>query len=289
MIIESNTIRFTANAFRKELTNQFDSSEIEQLLQITFEHYFSLGKADIILDGDKELSPLNIQKLKEVIQALKLNKPLAQIIGLWVFFGLTFKVNKHTLIPRPETEELVQLIIEENKGGQQLSILDIGTGSGCIAISLSKDMPNAELTAFDVSEAALKMAAENAQINEVPVSFKKVDILAPHTTNAKFDIIVSNPPYITHKEKELMHSNVLAYEPHLALFVENEAPLLFYENIADFAINHLTNQGKLYFEINEHYGLEVKEMLLHKKFKNVIIVKDMNEKNRIVHCNIDRL
>jgi release factor glutamine methyltransferase len=286
MSIESHTIRFAANHFRAELKNQFDSSEIEQLIQITFYHYFSLNKADIILDGDRILSALNIQKVNEVIQELKSNKPLAQIIGEWEFFDFTFKVNEHTLIPRPETEELVRLILEENSSDQQLSILDIGTGSGCIAIALNKGFSNSEVTAFDVSEEALELAAENAKNNEASVVFKKVDILAPEEINSKFDIIVSNPPYITKKEKELMHANVLDYEPHLALFVENEEPLLFYISIADFASKHLLKGGKLYFEINEHYGLEVKEMLLLKNFKNVNIVKDINEKDRIVTCNI---
>jgi release factor glutamine methyltransferase len=289
MRIEKNTIRFTVNNFKEELMNQFDLSEIEQMLYLTFDHYFSLRKADIILDGDKELSALTIQKVKEVIQELKLNKPLAQIIGQWEFLGLTFTINEHTLIPRPETEELVQLIIEENKGDEPLSVLDIGTGSGCIAIALSKEISSAHVSAFDVSEEALKIAVKNAELNEASVAFKKVDILAPEESRAKFDIIVSNPPYITNQEKELMHRNVLDYEPHLALFVENDAPLLFYTSIADFALKHLSEKGKLYFEINEQYGTEVKGMLFEKNFKNVTIVKDMNEKDRIVHCNIDRL
>lgn len=285
MKVESNTIQSIANYFRAALKNQFDSSEIEQHLQITFHHYFGLNKAALILDGDNDFSELKRQKVIDVIEQLKSNKPLAQIIGEWEFYELTFKVNEHTLIPRPETEELVHLIIEENKAVKQLSILDIGTGSGCIAVALKKQMSNANVTAFDVSEEALKIAVENAKFNSVPITFEKVDILNPEGITQKFDVIVSNPPYITNKEKALMHLNVLDYEPHLALFVENEEPLLFYNHIANFASNHLSKEGKLYFEINEHYGQEVKEMLLLKSFKNINIVPDMNGKDRIVHCN----
>jgi release factor glutamine methyltransferase len=285
MKVESNTIQSIANYFRAALKNQFDSSEIEQHLQITFYHYFGLNKAALILDGDNDFSELKRQKVIDVIEQLKSNKPLAQIIGEWEFYELTFKVNEHTLIPRPETEELVHLIIEENKAVKQLSILDIGTGSGCIAVALKKQMSNANVTAFDVSEEALKIAVENAKFNSVPIAFEKVDILNPVGITQKFDVIVRNPPYITNKEKALMHANVLDYEPHLALFVENEEPLLFYNRIANFASNHLSKEGKLYFEINEHYGQEVKEMLLLKSFKNINIVPDMNGKDRIVHCN----
>jgi release factor glutamine methyltransferase len=287
MEIIDKTIEFAANYFREELKNTLSSSELEQTLQITLSHYFKLERVDLVLKKDDVLSDIDFQKINDVITAIKTNKPLAQIIGEWEFYGLSLKVNKHTLIPRPETEELVQLIIEENSN-DELSILDIGTGTGCIPLALKKEIPNAYLYAYDVSEEALKVAHENSIKNKLAVTFSKVDILADeaHGLKDKFDIIVSNPPYITNKEKALMHTNVLDYEPHLALFVDDTEPLLFYNAIANFAINHLNKNGKLYFEINEHYGNDVVQLLLNKSFKNVNIVKDINDRDRIVSCNI---
>jgi release factor glutamine methyltransferase len=280
------TVSSATNYFREELKNQFELSELYQILQITFTHYFSLEKADLILNKEDFFLESDFDKLKTIISELKTNKPLAQIIGEWEFFDLTFKVTESTLIPRPETEELVQLIIDENNNQKELSILDIGTGSGCIAISLKNNLPNTNVTAYDISDAALSVASENAISNNVSVGFKKVDILNADNQKINFDVIVSNPPYITVKEKKLMHENVLAFEPHLALFVDNETPLVFYISIANFAIEHLNKGGKLYFEINEYYGVEVKEMLQKKGFKKVNIVKDINDKDRIVSCTI---
>ena len=280
------TVSSATNYFREELKNQFELSELYQILQITFTHYFSLEKADLILNKEDFFLESDFDKLKTIISELKTNKPLAQIIGEWEFFDLTFKVTESTLIPRPETEELVQLIIEENNNQKELSILDIGTGSGCIAISLKYHIANSLVAAYDISDAALSVASENANNNNVTVNFKKVDILNTDNQKINFDVIVSNPPYITKKEKKLMHENVLAFEPHLALFVDNETPLIFYISIANFAIEHLNKGGKLYFEINEYYGVEVKEMLQKKGFKKVNIVKDINDKDRIVSCTI---
>ena len=284
----NETLRSAAIYFKEELLNQFDSSELEQTLQIVFAHYFSLEKADLILNKEDSFLQSDFDKLKDVIVDLKKAKPLALIIGEWEFFDLAFKVTESTLIPRPETEELVQLIIDNNNNNNQkeLSILDIGTGSGCIAISLKKNIPNTNVTAYDISGDALSVALENANNNKVTINFKEVDILNPVKQHVHFDIIVSNPPYITEKEKSLMHSNVLNFEPHLALFVENETPLVFYISIANFALEHLNIGGKLYFEINEYYGAEVKEMLQAKGFKNVNIVKDINDKDRMVNCTI---
>ncbi len=282
----SETVRSVANYFREELKQKFDSSEIEQMLQITFAHYFSLTKSDLILNGDDRFQEANYQKVKDVIGELKTNKPLAQIIGEWEFFDLPFKVTEQTLIPRPETEELVELIIKDNLNQDNISILDIGTGTGCIAISLKSQISDSMVSAFDISEEALIVASGNAVMNNTVVDFEKNNILKPVNRDNSYDVIVSNPPYITEKEKQLMHKNVLDYEPHLALFVRNEEPILFYIAIADFAINHLNKNGKLYFEINEHFGQEVKDMLIEKKFKNVNVVKDINDKDRIVYCNI---
>ncbi len=281
------TVETAVKSFREELQEHFSDSELEQTLQITFYHYFKLSRIDLTLKKDDLITETNFKQLKEVIVALKAKMPLAHIIGEWEFYGLSLMVNEHTLIPRPETEELVKLIVEENVK-EEPEILDIGTGSGCIPLALKQELPKASLNAYDVSEEALKVAQENSKNNNLDVVFKNVNILTIGTgdVNNKFDIIVSNPPYITNKEKSFMDSNVLDYEPHLALFVDDSEPLLFYNTIADFAINSLKENGKLYFEINEHYGSEVKQMLMNKSFKNINIVKDINDRDRIVSCNI---
>ena len=281
------TIGAATDYFREELKEILDESELEQTMHIIFSHYFKLDRIDLTLRKGDVLSPNDFQKIKDVITALKTNKPIAQIIGVWEFYGLLLKVNEHTLIPRPETEELVRLIIEENTS-EELSILDIGTGTGCIPLALKKEIPNAELFAYDISEEALEIASENSKNNNLEVTFSKVDILTYESQELKdkFDVIVSNPPYIPYKEKALMHANVLDFEPHIALFVEDTNPLLFYNAIANFAIDHLKENGKLYFEINEQYGSELVQLLRDKSFKNINIVKDINEKDRMVSCNI---
>lgn len=214
---------------------------------------------------------------------MKNENPIQQILGKADFYGLKFYVNEHVLIPRPETEELVDLIIKENKDFNP-AILDIGTGSGCIPISLRKNIPNAMVSSIDVSEKALEVAKKNAEWNQVEINFILDDILNPSKEIApnSFDIIVSNPPYIRISEKEEMSNNVLKYEPHLALFVYNDDPLLFYKKIADVALKGLKPQGKIYFEINENFGAECKQMLENKGFKNVVLVKDLSNKNRIL-------
>ena len=281
-----NTVQALVNHFKNELKSYLEYSELEQSLAIAFAHYLGFSRIDLVLNKDNLVDPKKVVQIEQVIQGLKTAKPLAHILGEWEFNGLIFKVNESTLIPRPETEELVQQIVEENKSSGKLSILDIGTGSGCIAIALKNELSNSSIVAFDVSKKAIVLAQENAKNNATEVRFENVDILKTERLEEKFDIIVSNPPYITNKEKALMHANVLDYEPHLALFVEDTEPLLFYNAIADFANIHLNEQGRLYFEINEYFGKEVKEMLTNKKFKNVNIVKDINEKDRIVYCNI---
>ncbi|MDB4533385.1 peptide chain release factor N(5)-glutamine methyltransferase [Vicingaceae bacterium] len=286
MKIFNETVLSATTYFRVELKNVFDSSELDQSLYIVFSHYFNLNRIDLTLNKANIFSESDFKKLKEVIVELKTKKPLAHIIGEWEFCDLSFKVNEHTLIPRPETEELIHLIVKENKSQNNLSILDVGTGSGCIAISLKSFLDNSSVTAYDVSEEALLKAEENAALNNVSIDFQKIDILNWEKQKSSFDVIVSNPPYITENEKEIMHQNVLGFEPHLALFVENETPLIFYIAIANFALEHLKQDGKLYFEINECFGAETKKMLETEGFKNVNIVKDINEKDRIVSCTI---
>jgi len=280
----NHTIQLACNYFREELQDEYEISELNQTLQIVFEHYFKLSRTDLVFKQDDLFSEENFQKVVDVVKVLKTKKPLAQIIGEWEFYGLIFKVNKHTLIPRPETEELVQLIVNDNKETKDLNVLDIGTGTGCIAIALKNELKLANVSAFDVSEEALKIASENAKKNELEIEFNHINILDWKNQDLPniYDIIVSNPPYITEKEKELMHKNVLDYEPGLALFVDNSEPLLFYDAIAEFSLKQLSSIGTLYFEINENYGDATKQLLIDKGFKNVNIIKDMNGKDRIV-------
>lgn len=288
MNMTNQTLKSASNFFKKELEIIYDESELNQILQISFFHFFGWNRADLVLNQNVLISKKDAKKIVDLIEELKTNKPLAQIMGEWEFYGLVFKVNEQTLIPRPETEELVQLIVEENKNVKNCKVLDIGTGTGCIAISLKSEMKDASVSAFDISTEVLKIAAENAKLNKLKVSFKEVNILDWERQKLveKYDVIVSNPPYIPEKEKELMHQNVLDFEPELALFVNNKEPLIFYEKIADFAIENLIPNGKLYFEINENYGQQTKQMLVDKMFKNVAIVNDINGKDRIIKANL---
>ncbi len=218
--------------------------------------------------------------LEEVIERLLENEPYQYIIGRSFFYNHEFIVNKHVLIPRPETEELVHKVYTDFKGLSP-KILDIGTGSGCIAVSLAKLLPAAEVYALDVSPHALEIADKNAKELNATVQYFEADIRTHHP-EMKFDVMVSNPPYIPLKEKELMADNVLNYEPGLALFVEDENPLEFYEVIAAYAISNLTNNGRLYVEINEHYGQEVKNLFNEIGFQNVKLHQDMQGKDRMV-------
>lgn len=269
---------------KDELSEVFSSMELDATISILIEHFLGMAKTEVILNPDKVVTDEDYQLIVKAISFLKTNVPLAYVLGEWEFFGLHLKVNKNTLIPRPETEELVYLIIEENLKKDPIHILDIGTGSGCIALALKANIPQSTVCAWDISEKALEKVKENAVMNDLSIEIKQVDILKEPSFDRKLDIVVSNPPYITEKEKELMSSNVLDFEPHLALFVENDTPLIFYEAIANFAKNNLKETGKLYFEINEHYGEEVRLMLEDKDFKEVTILKDINEKDRMVKC-----
>ena len=286
MKMPNNSLQSVKSYFKDELIDFFDASEIEQMMFIVFEHYFDISKIDLLLNTEKQLSESELLKVVYTVKDLKKKKPLAYIIREWEFYGLTFKVNEHTLIPRPETEELVDLVLKENQGS--LSVLDIGTGTGCIPVSLKNNNPNFKVLACDISNEALLIAENNAESNNTEITFFVYDILA--NKNSKLDddldIILSNPPYITNKEKVAMAENVLGYEPHLALFVEDKTPLIFYDAISDFAKNNLKVGGKLYFEINENYSNEISNLLTLKGFENVTIIKDINSKDRIVKASL---
>jgi release factor glutamine methyltransferase len=283
MKIKSNTIRALKSYFLEELNNIYEERECISMFEWLMEHYFSKNKSDLILELDKpQFSESDLLKVIFAVKDLKKQKPLAYILGEVFFYDRVLKVNENTLIPRPETEELVDWIIKENKEKEHLHVLDIGTGSGCIIIPLSKHLKGV-FYALDVSEKALEVAKQNSALNKTKIHFIKDSILNPEfNLNVKLDLIVSNPPYIPLKDKNLMEKNVLDYEPHLALFVENHSPLLFYDKIADFAKNHLNKSGKLYVEIHEALGKEVFNLLQEKGFKNIEVKKDMNGKDRMI-------
>ena len=261
---------FSESKFYEELQHLYNRGEIRILLKWIFE---------AVNKGPKETF------YRTVLDELKLGKPIQYILGDCEFYGLKFKVNPNVLIPRPETEELVDLIIHQNKNSE-ITILDIGTGSGCIAIALQKKLSLSSVTAMDISEDALALAQENAGLNQVEIAFFNDDALVLNSQkNPQYDIIVSNPPYIANTEKKEMSHQVLEHEPHLALFVDDANPLIFYEKISDFALTNLSPQGKLYFEINQSLGLETKKLLENKGF-SAEIIKDIIGNDRIIEAQL---
>ena len=277
--------------FHKELDVIFGVNEVTSFFNILILHYLKLNRIALVLEPDLTISKENEKPLFEALSRLKLEEPVQYIIGETEFFGLPFKVNKYTLIPRPETEELVSFVLQHIKTQElnfkKISILDIGTGTGCIAISLAKNLPNAQVYAIDVSDEALKVAKINAQLNQVDITFIKVDILNAASWNLEFknlalDLIVSNPPYVRNQEKIEIKNNVLHHEPHLALFVENSNPMQFYDVIANFAITNLKEKGGLFFEINQYLGNDTKDLLRDKGFSNLELKLDIFGNNRML-------
>ena len=284
MKMPKNNLEAVVSYFKNQLVDFYDEVEINAMLYIVLDFYFEIQKTAVALKEEKRFSESELLQIINVVKALKKKKPLAYILGEWEFYGLTFKVDESTLIPRPETEELVSLIVNENPLAK--NIIDIGSGSGCIALGVKSKLRETNVYAWDISEKALEKVKENALLNQLDINTEQVDILQSKEKqlDVKVDVIVSNPPYITVKEKDLMSSNVVDYEPHTALFVPNNNPMLFYEAITDFAILNLKANGKLYFEINEKYGTEVVYLLRVKGMKNILLHQDMNGKDRMVSC-----
>ncbi|TXE11965.1 peptide chain release factor N(5)-glutamine methyltransferase [Seonamhaeicola algicola] len=274
------------NTFQTTLSGIYSKEEIDTIFFMLNEAYYGITRLQLALNTNLELE--NTDAILKALQALKAEKPIQYILGETEFFGLNFKVNQHVLIPRPETEELVAWVLKWysklNSASQSLKILDVGTGSGCIAITLAKKIPKASVFALDVSGNALTVAKQNAVLNNVDVTCVEASILKPDTANKlpDFDVIISNPPYVRMQEKELMKPNVLNNEPHLALFVENNNPLLFYNAICKFASNKLKENGALFFEINEYLGEEMKQLLHNYNFKNIELKQDIFKKERMI-------
>jgi release factor glutamine methyltransferase len=276
--------------FIQELTAMYDAGEAESFFYLILEEKQQLKRIDLALQPDLVFSEGEIAAWNSILEELKLEIPIQYLLGKTSFYGLDFEVNENVLIPRPETEELVDWILsnaQKISKSSSLKILDIGTGSGCIAISLAKNLPNAQVFAIDVSDKALATAKKNAIRNGVNVRFIEQNILEVVTLSAvegleqEFDIIVSNPPYVRNLEKEEIKKNVLDNEPHLALFVEDHDALIFYKKIAELAQKNLTHSGQLYFEINQYLGKEMVDLLEGMNFKNVELRKDIYGNDRM--------
>ena len=241
------------------------------IFRLIIQERAQLSPTDIALQYSKSINPIILKQLEKDLNRLKAYEPIQYLMGKTTFFNLEFAVNKSVLIPRPETEELVEWIIHDSKvfHGKDIQILDIGTGSGCIAISLAKNIKGARLTALDISDKALETAKKNAHLHQVKIDFLSLDILDTNTLPRNYDIIVSNPPYVLENEKKQMHNNVLKYEPKKALFVEDNKPLVFYDRISKLAKRFLNTQGSLYFEINQYLYTETLEALQNNGFTEI--------------------
>ena len=273
------------NFFQNGLIGYYPKEEINAFFYRICEQHLNYKRIDVSLKSETLITPETFEYIETLISRLLTYEPIQYILGTTSFFGLEFKVDTNVLIPRPETEELVAWILKQADSSQPLKILDIGSGSGCIAVSLAKHFPNADVYALDVSPAALEMAQYNAQQNGVQLNGIQANVLEWENTELQFDIIVSNPPYVRESEKERMAPNVLEHEPHLALFVENNNPLVFYQAIVALSKQALKKQGLLYFEINEYLGEETKALFSSDDFENVQLKTDVFGKNRMMRAS----
>ena len=284
MFVSKNSLKSVSEYFRNKLKDEFSSQEIKSLFNICLENVLGLTKTDLILNPDRTVSESELLAVRSLIKGLLEGVPVQYILKETAFFGLNFLVNEHVLIPRPETEELVSIIVKENEGIQ--SVLDIGTGSGCIPISIKSKLPDTAIFGLDISKDAILVAEGNSKSLNLEVDFVQDDILkSKFNPGFEFDLIISNPPYVLESEKREMNENVLNYEPHLALFVEDRDPLLFYEAILLFSQKNLKKGGKVYFEIHEEMGNRIKKLFLDFGFSEIEIIKDFYGKNRFAKGN----
>ena len=292
--MSSNLVRDCRRHYASELEKIYDSDEANALIMILLEHYFGIDRVKMALEPELRLSESELLTLHFAVKELLKNKPIQYVIGETEFCGMRFFVEEGVLIPRPETEELVNKLAVSScqlavNPSPSFRIIDIGTGSGCIAISLAKLLKDSVVTAVDVSEKALEIAKKNADLNGVDVRFILDDILNPQNPELidnQYDIIVSNPPYVCESEKSEMRANVLDYEPSSALFVSDNDPLIFYRKILEFAQKTLKPNGQIWFEINEKFGDEMQNLCHEKGFKNVEIIKDFRGKERILKADL---
>lgn len=278
------TIKDIRSYFIRELGHLYDENEAGTLARIIIKTITGISGLHQLNDPLQEIDPARAPEIIRICLELKTGKPYQYVTGETIFYNCTIKVNPSVLIPRPETEELADLVIKENRGYKG-EIIDFGTGSGCIAIALAANLPEAEVSGLDISESALELARENARLNSVTVNFYHGDIFdLKYRQLKKPGIIVSNPPYVRHSEKKLMKSNVIDFEPHSALFVSDSDPLAFYRALLT-AAEELMPAGKIYFEINEAMGEQMNDLVTSYGYSDVAVINDLNGRNRIIKGN----
>lgn len=283
MQIPSNKIADIKKYFVNALADLYEAEEAEAIFFIVMEHLFNFTRNAYLLHKSSTISESELLKVYFILKDLKKGIPLQYVLGEAYFMGMKLKVSPDVLIPRPETEELVDWIIKNHRSENIDTIIDIGTGSGCIALGLKKFLPKTTVYALDVSKAALQIAQENAALNKLAIKCIEADVLSPHLQlNSKFSIIVSNPPYVTNAETASMHKNVLENEPHLALFVPYNDALIFYKKILNIAQNQLINKGWVYFEINQNRAAEMQQLFYEFNFHNIEIKKDISGNYRMI-------
>lgn len=279
MRVPSNSARDVRKYYASLLSRLYDGREALCIIELLLEKYFGISRIDIALNDNLRLNESELLQINSSVKELLTGKPIQYLLGETEFCGLKFVVDENVLIPRPETAEIVERIIENSVGGEK--ILDLGTGSGCIAVTLAKKIPEAAVTAIDISDGALSIARRNAEYSDAKVDFRRDDILNLHLgEDEQFDIIVSNPPYICESEKSQMHKNVKDFEPSEALFVHDCEPFIFYRAIFETAERHLKENGIIYLEINERFGAEMKSLASGYGFGEIMILKDFREKER---------
>lgn len=284
------TIASIEKVFIEDLSSLYGPEEAGSIAWLVIGHVCKVNRSQYLTNKQDDLNEEQLRSFYGILSELKQGVPVQYLLGETEFYGSVFKVSPAVLIPRPETEELVDWILKDAKANgtdySGMRVLDIGTGSGCISISLKKYLPDMEVSAVDISSEALELAKENALLNHTEVNFITADILNPFTEMGKFFIITSNPPYVTLAEKEQMHINVLNHEPHLALFVPKDDPLIFYKAIAAFAQHHLQEAGLLYLEINENLGEETVSLLRKRGFKNIELRRDLRDRYRMIKAQL---
>lgn len=266
---------------KQKLQGYYPDSEIVSMAKLLLTQVFGMPVVELYTGKDNSFSANEQKQLDDILIRLQKYEPVQYIIGVETFYGLTFEVDPNVLIPRPETEELIDWIIQENKNAG-LRVLDIGTGSGCIAISLAKNLKEAEVVAWDISQGALQVAARNCRRSGVNVKLEQKDILQLSSSDGQFDVIVSNPPYIAEQEKAEMEANVLDWEPGLALFVPDDKPLLFYRKISELGLGMLKPGGRLFFETNRAYGKQIVEMMSALGYRHIELRKDISQNDRMI-------
>lgn len=280
--LHSMTVRELRSKIREQLTPVYGAGEARAIMRVIFHSLKGWDATDLIIHEGDQVSDYLSEKIESVLKRLLDNEPIQYILGEAYFYGMDLEVDRSTLIPRPETEELVDMIIKYYSGIKDLHILDIGTGSGAIAIALARNLPFSDVTAIDISAPALDVAKRNAAKLKAGINFINTDLFKYNPGPESFDIIVSNPPYIDESEKNYMERNVLDFEPHTALFVPNDNPIIFYSRIIEIANESLLPTGSLWVEINPRHCVEIMQILTHEGFRDIEALKDIHGKNRFI-------